>query len=144
MSSSMRATSAPYAGDVTPQQAWDALASDSAAVLVDVRTSDEWVRVGVPNLASIGKKVQFVSLILSPDFNENPNFTSELTASLPEKEAAVYFLCKAGGRSASAAAFATHLGYKNCYNIVGGFEGSPQQSGQATGWKAQSLPWEQA
>lgn len=35
-----------YAGDVTPQQAWEMLQDQAGAVLVDVRTNAEWAYVG--------------------------------------------------------------------------------------------------
>ena len=44
-----------YAGDLTPAQAWDLLASDERAVLVDVRTEAEWRYVGVPDVAGLGR-----------------------------------------------------------------------------------------
>src|SRR5690606_19047373 len=41
-----------YAGDLTPQEAWDLLLSEPGAVLVDVRTEAEWRFVGVPDTSS--------------------------------------------------------------------------------------------
>ena len=41
----------------TPQEAWDHLASDPEAILVDVRTRAEWTFVGLPDLTSLGKRV---------------------------------------------------------------------------------------
>ena len=38
-----------YAGDITPQEAWDILTSNPDATLVDVRTDAEWRFVGVPD-----------------------------------------------------------------------------------------------
>ena len=49
-----------YAGDVAARAAWDALRSDPAAVLIDVRTRAEWAYVGLPTLAEIGKDVLLV------------------------------------------------------------------------------------
>ena len=43
-----------YAGDVTPEQAWETLSADPDAVLVDCRTQAEWAFVGVPELGAIG------------------------------------------------------------------------------------------
>jgi len=37
-----------YAGDVSPQDTYAALAADEDAVLVDVRTAAEWTYVGLP------------------------------------------------------------------------------------------------
>ena len=38
-----------YAGDITPEAAWELLQSNPEAVLVDVRTRAEWQYVGVPD-----------------------------------------------------------------------------------------------
>jgi rhodanese-related sulfurtransferase len=135
----------PCAGDIHPQQAWDALAADASAQLVDVRTPEEWQSVGAPALAGIGKKAQLLSLKLLPGYLLNPRFLDDLAAMLPDRTVPVYFICKSGGRSAQAAAMATELGYQTCYNIAGGFEGDPSaalHTGKASGWKATNLPWE--
>jgi len=47
---------AGYAGDVTPQAAWKILNEIEGAVLIDVRTRAEWNYVGLPDLATAGKK----------------------------------------------------------------------------------------
>ena len=39
-----------YAGDLTPEQAWELLRENPDAVLVDVRTDAEWKYVGVPDV----------------------------------------------------------------------------------------------
>ncbi|ARD86528.1 sulfurtransferase [Rickettsia sp. MEAM1 (Bemisia tabaci)] len=37
-----------------------------------------------------------------------------------------------------AANFMANIGYKNCYNIIDGFEGNLQNKG----WKQNNLPWQ--
>ena len=44
-----------YAGDLTPEQAWELLRENPDAVLVDVRTDAEWKYVGVPDVSSLGR-----------------------------------------------------------------------------------------
>lgn len=127
----------PYTGDVSPQEAWEALNLDKTAQLVDVRTPEEW-REGVPCLAKASKSVHKIALKLNPDYQDNPAYMGDFLAQLPNKDAALYFLCRGGGRSAMAAAMASQLGYKACYNIAGGFEGKPG----VVGWKAANLPVE--
>lgn len=137
---------ASYSGDVTPQQAWQALVSDSKAQLVDVRTQPEWAFVGVSTLDALGKKTHCLSWKLYPTMEVNTGFINQLNAAVPDKTASLYFLCKTGGRSLDAAIAATTAGYTHCYNVAGGFEGEPnehRQRGQLTGWKATKLPWEQ-
>ncbi len=41
--------------DLTPREAWDLLASDERAVLVDVRTVGEWREIGVPDTSTLGR-----------------------------------------------------------------------------------------
>ena len=41
-----------YAGDVTPEAAWELITTSPDAVLVDVRTQDEWRTVGVPDTSA--------------------------------------------------------------------------------------------
>jgi len=136
-----------FAGNVSPQEAWDALQANPNAQLVDVRTQPEWVFAGLPDLASLGKEAHTVSWKLYPNFDLNPQFLAQLEARVPDKSAPVYFLCKTGGRSTDAAIAATTAGYTHAYNIVDGFEGDMnhhRQRGKVSGWKAAALPWLQA
>lgn len=139
--------SAPYAGDATPQQAWDALSTNPKAQLIDVRTQPEWLFAGVPDLSSIGKKARYVSWKFYPTYELNADFIAQLRSEVSDSTAPLYFLCKTGGRSLDAAIAATKAGFAECYNIEGGLEGESneyRQRGQVTGWKAAKLPWEQA
>lgn len=136
-----------YAGDVTPSQCWQALTDSPDALLVDVRSHPEWVFSGHPDLSSLGKRLMLISWRLYPDFEINPGFVSELSGLVPKKGAPIFFLCKAGGRSAEAAAAMTAEGYEKCFNVVYGFEGAPdaaRRRGRINGWKAEELPWVQA
>ncbi len=57
------------------------------------------------------------------------------------------FLCRSGGRSHHAAALATHEGFRECYNVLEGFEGDRDASGHRNtvgGWRAAGLPWVQS
>lgn len=135
-----------YAGDVTVLQAWEMLKDSQNTVLVDVRTNAEWSFVGLPDLSSLGKKVQPVSWVLFPDMSPNIRFIDELTQSLPNKDATVLFLCRSGVRSIAAAIAATNTGIGPCYNILGGFEGDADEArhrGKSGGWKAENLAWVQ-
>lgn len=136
-----------YAGDVTPDQAWDQLAKQADAVLIDVRTQPEWTFSGLPNLRSIGKQTVTLSWKIYPTMEVNPHFVSSLSEKITNKNAALYFLCKTGGRSLDAAIAMTRAGYSQCYNVAHGFEGDRDEHGHrgtANGWKASNLPWEQA
>ncbi len=135
-----------YAGDVTPHEAWQILAEDSDAVLVDVRTDAEWNFVGLPNLESIGKKPLLICWQRYPDMARNPDFVGEMTAAGVTQSASVLFLCRSGARSADAANHCTAEGFGRCYNVIEGFEGPPDESkhrGNVSGWKNRALPWVQ-
>ena len=137
----------PYAGDVTPEQAWEALQANVQARLVDVRSHAEWMFSGLPDLSGLASEALTISWKFYPNFDLNPQFLTQLEQAAPDKSAPLYFLCKTGGRSADAAIAATEAGWQQCYNVAGGFEGeinSKRQRGGINGWKAAGLPWQQA
>jgi len=133
-----------YAGDVSSRQAWEALARDPRATLVDVRTIPEWSYVGIPVLDGISKKPMFVCWQRFPDMAVNEHFAEELAGLGARKDDALYFLCRSGARSRSAAEAMTRLGYTRCFNVADGFEGPRDGDGHRSrlaGWKASDLPW---
>lgn len=136
-----------YAGDVTPDAAWEALKKQPKALLVDVRTEAEWTFAGLPDLASINKETIPLSWKFYPNYELNKEFVAQLKALVPDTSTPLYFLCKRGGRSTDAAIALTEAGYTACYNVDGGFEGEyneQRQRGRMNGWKASGLPWNQA
>lgn len=138
-----------YAGDLNSQQAWELLAGDPEAVLVDVRTRAEWSYVGLPDLTGLGRVggPVLVEWLSYPDNRPNPAFLDELRRAGVRPDRPVVFLCRSGVRSAAAAATATAAGFDRAYNVSDGFEGplDPQgHRGSAGGWKASGLPWRQS
>lgn len=135
-----------YAGDLTPQQAWELLEHDERALLVDVRTDGEWATIGVPDTSTTGRPAAFVEWVDGTG-RPNPAFVDELRASglAPGDERPVVFLCRSGVRSVGAAKLATAAGLGPAYNVLDGFEGGVGPDGQrgATGWRAAGLPWRQ-
>ena len=135
-----------YAGDLPPRQAWDLLASDPDAVLVDVRTSAEWQWVGGADLSELGKRTLGVEWMMSSG-EPNPRFLEQLGEAGVAPEAPVLFLCRSGHRSAAAASLATASGYVAAYNVAEGFEGDPDgdgHRGNVNGWKVAGLAWRQS
>lgn len=126
-----------YAGDVTPELAWQWV-REGVAVLVDVRTDAEREWVGfVPGAAAVAWKQW-------PGMQANAGFDAALRASVPAGKKAV-LLCRSGVRSIAAARRATELGLE-AYNILEGFEGDPDPQGQrghTGGWRLRGLPWRQ-
>ncbi|MBJ8348546.1 rhodanese-like domain-containing protein [Antrihabitans sp. YC2-6] len=133
-----------YAGDITPQQAWDLLRDDPNAVLVDVRTDGEWRAIGIPDTAEIGKAPIFIEWV--NNFGQrNQSFVDDLRANGVEA-GPVVFLCRSGQRSVHTAIAATAAGIEPSYNVLEGFEGAVGPSGQrdVEGWKVLGLPWKQS
>ena len=126
-----------YAGDVTPQQAWQWVQAGQA-VLVDVRSDAEREWVGrVPGAAAVAWK-QWPGMAMNADFD------AQMRAAVPEGGRAV-LLCRSGVRSIAAARRATELGL-TAYNILEGFEGDADAQGQCGkkgGWRFYGLPWKQ-
>ena len=124
-----------YEGELTPQEAFEVLQL-GAAVLVDVRSRAELELVGrVPNTSH-------VEWAFYPGMVANVDFAAQLEAQV-DKNAAIVFMCRTGGRSHNAAVVAQQLGYK-AYNMLEGFEGEANAEKQRTllnGWKYAGLPW---
>ena len=129
----------PYAGAVSPGEAWQLLQETPGARLVDVRTRAEWDWVGrVPGALEIEWN-QY------PGGTRNPHFLAQLQQAV-SPEAPVLFLCRSGARSDGAARLATEAGFQHCFNILEGFEGDKDVTGHrgtVNGWKVAGLPWSQ-
>ena len=137
---------AGYAGDVAPATAWKILSENKDAVLIDVRTRAEWNFVGLPELASIGKKPALLEWQVFPSMQQNSEFVTTLGNAIADKDTTLLFLCRSGARSASAAKAMTAAGFSTCLNVAEGFEGpldAQSKRGSAAGWKATGLPWRQ-
>jgi len=139
----------PCAGEMNPAEAWQRLAEDPAAILVDVRTRIEQMLIGNPELSSIGRQPLCVEWMTQQ--GPNPGFRDAVKKGLAERGAgpdtAIYFLCRSGGRSRVAAGELTAEGFRACYNIAEGFEGDLDEHGHrnsVNGWKARGLPWKQS
>jgi sulfur dioxygenase len=128
-----------YAGDVTPQDAFDAWQSGNA-VLVDIRTDCEREWVGfVPDAPVVAWK-QWPGMVMNPNFDAQIKALSEASEGRP-----LVMLCRSGIRSIASAKRATELGIV-AYNILEGFEGDPNAEAKRStrgGWKFRGLPWKQ-
>lgn len=88
------------------QQEWvSKLENDSNAVILDVRTSEEWEEGYIENALHI-------------DIYKGQGFIYEVDAL--DKTKNYYLYCKAGGRSAQACSIMNQLGFENTYNLIGG------------------------
>ena len=127
----------PYAGALLPAEAH--LLMRSGGKLVDVRTRAELDWVGrVPG-------AEFIEWNSYPEGKLNPDFLGRL-AQATDKQQPVMFLCRSGNRSHFAAVLAAQAGWRECYNILEGFEGdrdANQHRSSVNGWKLAGLPWVQ-
>lgn len=126
-----------YAGDVSPQLAWQWVQTGEA-VLVDVRTDAEREWVGfVPGAIGLAWK-QWPGMAMNAAFDDG---IREAAAGGQK----LVLLCRSGVRSIAAARRATELGLQ-AYNILEGFEGDPDADahrGRKGGWRFHGLPWRQ-
>lgn len=138
---------------ITAHEAFKKLSDEKNATLIDVRTDAEFNFVGTADLRKIGADLILLPWKTFPTMTLNPHFTTNLEKTLLEKfgekrhEAQLIFICLSGGRSQEAATHMTQLGYENCFNLTGGFEGEADTAGHRgniSGWKASNLPWRQA
>ena len=81
------------------------LQQDDDAVILDVRTPEEWSEGIIPNAIAL-------------DIYEGQGFIYKLDNLNKSKNYYVY--CKAGGRSAQACNIMKQLGFGNTYNLIGG------------------------
>ena len=79
---------------------------DEKAVLLDVRTPEEWEQGIIPGakMANIYEPQAFMETLDTLDKNKH-----------------YYVYCKAGGRSAQACGIMTAMGFSATYNLIGGF-----------------------
>jgi rhodanese-related sulfurtransferase len=136
-----RAPDQPYAGAVTPQEAYALLQSDPRVKLVDVRTNAERDWIGRPAIPEAQHGA--VQWTLYPGGAPNPDFATQLQQTA-DKEDVLLFLCRSGVRSRHAARVATELGYTDAFDILEGFEGDRDGEGHRKtvgGWCKAGLPW---
>lgn len=133
--------SLPYAGAITPDEAYALLQARPEVKLVDVRTQAErdWVgRVAIPDAQHFA-----VQWTLYPGGAKNPEFIEQLSRCASPDDI-LLFLCRSGVRSRYAAEAATERGYQHCFDILDGFEGDRDEAGHRKtigGWCLAGLPW---
>ena len=133
---------------LTPRQAAQMVEDDPRALLVDIRSSMEFLFVGHP----VG--AVHLAWIDEPDWDVNPHFVPEMRklllggAACDDREgcAPVILICRSGKRSKLAGELLIEAGLSAVYHIDEGFEGDlDEQHRRSTtgGWRFRGLPWEQ-
>lgn len=131
----------PYAGALTPQEAFEVLEAIPQARLVDVRSQAELDWVGRPAV----QPAQYSHIEWSryPGSVRNADFLPELVSQI-STGAPVLLLCRSAARSKAAAVLAAEAGVPEVYDILEGFEGDKDAAGHrksVNGWCHCGLPW---
>lgn len=133
---------------ITPKAAWQLMQEDPRSLLVDIRSSMEFLFVGHPRGAI------HIPWIDEPDWTVNPHFVPEVRKLLlggvacdaGQGCAPILLICRSGKRSEEAGRLLLDAGLQRIFNVVGGFEGElndAHQRSSISGWRFDGLPWEQ-
>ena len=133
---------------LSPSQAWEMTEENPRAVLIDVRSSMEYLFVGHP-AGSV-----HVPWIDAPEWTVNPHFVTEVRklmlggVGMDEhgNDAPVVLICRSGKRSLEAGKLLIEHEFKEVYNVEEGFEGELDEHHHRSttgGWRYHDLPWEQ-
>jgi rhodanese-related sulfurtransferase len=133
---------------LAPKQAWQLLQDDPRAILVDIRSSMEYLFVGH------AKGSVHVPWIDEPDWMENPHFVTDIRKLLlggavcttDEGCAPVILICRSGKRSLEAGKKLLENDFTRVFHVDEGFEGDlddDHHRSSINGWRFQGLPWEQ-
>ena len=128
--------------NISSQECFEKLSIETNSQLIDVRTRNEWERVGVPDLKTLNKDVFFV------EWPQHSSLTSFFLCKFQRNLLSefiysdqLFFICRSGVRSRIASEFALKFGFKHCYNVLEGFEGLSIDQNVKSGWKEKNLPW---
>jgi len=131
---------------ISAPEAWQLCQDEPRSLLIDVRSSMEYLFVGHPQGAI------HVPWIDEPDWIINKNFVTEIRklalGGLQEStdDVIIILICRSGNRSAEAGVKLMEAGINNVYNIDEGFEGKLDHEHHRStigGWRYHGLPWEQ-
>ena len=138
---------------VTAKEAYEKWKAEPEKVkIIDVRTPEEFLFVGVPTMAW---KIPVAAQSYEWDaekkqFPMKPlmDFAARVQTVAKPGET-IMVMCRSGGRSAIAANFLAKAGFKNVYNIIDGMEGDANADSESVaqaqprqdGWKNSGCPW---
>jgi rhodanese-related sulfurtransferase len=132
---------------IPSKEAYKLIQEQPNAILVDVRSSMEFLMIGHPTGAV------HIAWLDEPDWEPNPNFARQIRELMlggvicsDDGCLPILLICRSGNRSLEAGEALVKAGLKNVYNISDGFEGprdDDHHRGAVAGWRFEDLPWEQ-
>jgi rhodanese-related sulfurtransferase len=133
---------------VTAKEAYEKWqAAPEQVKIIDVRTPEEFLFVGSPELAW---RIPVIAQSYEWD-TEKGKFPMKLLAdfvarvqTIAKPDDTIMVMCRSGGRSSIAANLLAKVGFKNVYNIIDGMEGDGNGDSESTatgGWKNTGCPW---
>lgn len=133
---------------LSPAEAHQLLTEQPRGVLIDIRSTMEFLFVGHP------KGAIHVPWIDEPDWIVNPHFAAEvrkvilggISAHGDGGSAPVVLICRSGNRSVDAGEVLLQGGFSEVYHVEQGFEGELDDTHHRStlgGWRFHGLPWEQ-
>jgi rhodanese-related sulfurtransferase len=134
-----------YLHQIEPVAAAALLRDDPRALLIDIRSSMEYLFVGHP-VGAI-----HIPWIDEPDWVVSPDFIPAvrklvLGGATQGANVPILLICRSGKRSAEAGKALLAAGFASVYNVIDGFEGELNEHHQRStlgGWRFAGLPWEQ-
>lgn len=109
-------------------EAIERITRDPKLVHIDVRSEPEFAAGHAPGAYNL-PLMHMVAGQMTP----NPNFAAELARAFPRRDTEILVSCKAGGRSAKAAAVLEGLGYSSVADHIGGWGGGNGDPGWVAG-----------
>lgn len=132
---------------LSPDEAWKICQDNSRALLIDVRSSMEYLFVGHP-VGAI-----HVPWIDEPEWVVNKDFVTDIRKLMlggvvedDDGNVPIILICRSGKRSKEAGLLLLSAGIHDVYNIDEGFEGELDEKHHRStsgGWRFRNLPWEQ-
>ena len=140
--------SEPELKHLNPKQAWELLQHEPRAILVDIRSTMEYLFVGHP------KGSIHIPWMDEPDWTVNPDFVRRvrelmLGGAICDSGsgcAPIILICRSGKRSLEAGRKLIEAGFGEVFNVLEGFEGELDDDHHRStlgGWRHADLPWEQ-
>ncbi len=133
--------------NLTPKQAYDLLRQEPQAVLIDIRSTLEFLLIGHP----VG--AHHIPWLDEPDWMPNPCFVTQvrelmLSGTLRSNDdySAIILICRNGQRSREVGEKLIEADFRRVYHIESGFEGPFDEAyhrSTLAGWRFAGLPWEQ-